>query len=850
MTFLNIFRLRYITLFTLLFCVKTMAQTIEVKDAATNVPIEGVAIYDATKKTSVLTNAEGQASLENFDPSATIFIQFLGFKEQKINLKDQKQNTISIALEAQEEVLDEIILSIARSESTRQKIAEKVTVIRAKDIAFQAPATGADLLEMSPGVRIQKSQGGGGSPILRGFEANRVLLVVDGVRMNNAIYRSGHLQNALTVDPHNIERVEVVFGSSSVGYGSDALGGVIHYYTKSPEINGVEKIKNSFSSEFNSANTASVNNISTDLSFKNWGSRTSFSFSNFGDIRIGKNRRHGFDNWGLTPFFSENTRNIYTPNQTPNEDPLIQKNTGYQQYDLFQKFVVKLPQEKQLTLNFQLSNSSDIPRYDKLVELREENLRFAEWFYGPQFRLLIAPSLKFYSGKKLLKKGEITLAYQKIKESRISRLFNSLDRISQKETVHVFSLNGDFDANFTGKYSLSYGFEGTYNKVNSLAFKEELLLEGNKIVDYDYPLSIPSRYPSAGSSYTSFAGYANWVFDLNESFTLNAGLRLTHTILEANWKETYNVNALLSSTGLNTTALTQTVALTYRTKNNVQWSTMVSSGFRNPNIDDIGKIRESKGILVVPNQYLKPEYAYNYEVGVSKYSENRENYFSLRTFASLISRHILRTDFIVHADESTENLNTIMYNGEEVLTVSNKNLGNRFLYGGSIDGKAQLLKNLQARGSVTYTKSDNNLKYGPLPSISPVFGDFNLNYNKERFSANAVLRFSGSKDPNEYSWGGEDGLEETPRQPVSQTSEFAPNGTENYLFHSDSNDVDFYYAGSPAWTDISIQTQYLFDENIQLRLGINNIFDQHYRTFASGISAPGRSFRLGLHVDF
>ena len=100
--------------------------------------------------------------------------------------------------------------------------------------------------------------------------------------MNNAIYRSGHLQNAITVDPHNIERVEIVFGSSSVGYGSDALGGVIHYYTKSPEINRGNMFSHEFSSSFNTANSSSVNNLTTSLSFKKWGSITSFSYSNFG----------------------------------------------------------------------------------------------------------------------------------------------------------------------------------------------------------------------------------------------------------------------------------------------------------------------------------------------------------------------------------------------------------------------------------------------------------------------------------------------------------------------------------------------------------------------------------------
>ena len=148
-------------------------------------------------------------------------------------------------IQAEDETLDEVILSVARNASKRAKIAEKVNVISVKDISNRRPTSGAELVGLSPGIRIQKSQGGGGSPVIRGFEANRLLLVVDGVRLNNAIYRSGHLQNSLTIHPSMIERVEVVYGSSSVGYGSDALGGVVHYFTKNPEINSNKKIKNS-----------------------------------------------------------------------------------------------------------------------------------------------------------------------------------------------------------------------------------------------------------------------------------------------------------------------------------------------------------------------------------------------------------------------------------------------------------------------------------------------------------------------------------------------------------------------------------------------------------------------------
>ena len=239
-----------------------------------------------------------------------INFKLLGYQSVVLSMAETKLRRV-IKISSEDEILEEVILSVARSQATRDKIAEQVAIIDQNEIESLVVGTSADILEINPNVRVQKSQGGGGSPVLRGFEANRVLIVVDGVRMNNAIYRSGHLQNAITIDPHNIDRVEVTFGSSSVGYGSDALGGVIHYYTKTPKFNSEEKVKSSFSTALNSANSALINNINTSLSYKNWGILTSVSYSKFGDIQMGKNRKHGFDNWGLNQYFSFNSRDRY-----------------------------------------------------------------------------------------------------------------------------------------------------------------------------------------------------------------------------------------------------------------------------------------------------------------------------------------------------------------------------------------------------------------------------------------------------------------------------------------------------------------------------------------------------------
>ena len=120
-------------------------------------------------------------------------------------------------LNTKEQSLSEVILSVGRSEEKIEKISKKVSLITKQKISLDLPSNSADLLYYGGGVRIQKTQGGGGSPVIRGFEANRVLLVIDGVRMNNAIYRSGHLQNVLTIDPRTLDRTEIIFGPSSVG---------------------------------------------------------------------------------------------------------------------------------------------------------------------------------------------------------------------------------------------------------------------------------------------------------------------------------------------------------------------------------------------------------------------------------------------------------------------------------------------------------------------------------------------------------------------------------------------------------------------------------------------------------
>tara|TARA_Y100000768_G_scaffold318559_1_gene254013 strand:+ start:2620 stop:5115 length:2496 start_codon:yes stop_codon:yes gene_type:complete len=806
-----------------------VSQVVRVNDMLTQEPLSDVYIFNENKKKYTSTNNNGIFDLNIFSVKDTLTLGLIGYDDKKITVEDIISNSNLVEMSVNEKKLSEIVLSVARTALQSEKISQKVEIINKNLIIKNSPATGAEVLLLAPSVRVQKSQGGGGSPVIRGFEANRVLLVVDGVRMNNGIFRSGHLQNAITVDPNSLERVEIIYGSSSVGYGSDALGGVVHYYTKTPKINNAQKLTNFFSSTFNSARQSFVYHLNSEASFNKSAIISSFTFSKFGDILMGKNRQHGFQNWGLVNEYSSNSNSMYFETPSKNNNPNIQKNSGYSQVDFLQKIVFTLPKEKQLLINLQFSNSSNIPRFDKLNEMMKNNLRFAEWNYGPQKRLLISPQLKIFPKKKYLYKGTIVAAYQWVKESRIQRRFESQDRINQNENVNIYSLNADFEMPKTRKISVVYGFELVGNKIKSDAFRERLSVTGNTITQTQFVGRFPSRYPNNGSSYFVSAAYSNLRMDLNTKSSVSLGARYTSTKIKASWINEQFLKSRNLDLKTKNNALTGSISSSYRPNKNLKLNILFSTGFRSPNIDDIGKIRENRGILIIPNPELKPEYVYNLEGGLTF---SNDDIFSIegRFFNSNIKNYIGRIISPFSEDLSNSNIWSLIIEKEKLSTQINQNIGNARIYGVSIDGMVNFLNGLTFMGNINLTDSTLNKQIGLLPSILPLFGNFRINYKKEKFNLTLSNNFSGRKLPQDYSRGGEDKIEETP------------------IINVKKGNIMYY--GSPKWSIYSITGGFDHNEKIRTSFSIENIFDLHYKEFASGISAPGRSIILNLNLKF
>jgi hemoglobin/transferrin/lactoferrin receptor protein len=815
---------RYLLLLFIFFCTSiSVAQEVIVIDFETNFPIRNATIYAENNPNVIYTDTNGKADISIFKENEVISVNHLSYVEVEFLKRTLKNSNPKIYLHSTAEALDEVILSTGRQKELRKRVAEYVEVNQAREIKRKSPQTSADLLATIPGIKVQKSQFGGGSPVLRGMEANRILLVVDGVRMNNAIYRSGHLQSSITVSPSILDRTEVVFGPSSVIYGSDALGGVIHYFTKTPKVNKEKMVDYNLMSRYSTVNDEVTNQGSFQASFKKWASLTSFSYSQFGDLKMGKNRNHGFEDWGKVFEYSNNTDDFYNSNTIINSDSNIQRNTGFNQSDFLQKFYFELSKETNLTVNFQHSISSNIPRFDRLSEYSNGELKFAEWYYGPQKRLLLSTQLNINPNKKWLNKGVITASYQNLKESRVQRKFNSLDRLYRNEAVDVYNLNGDFSAQLSkeSNRNLSYGFEASHNKVNSNSFGKTLSVSGNQILGFTNDFIVQSRYPDGGSSYTSGALYSNYRQDLNEKATLNSGVRYTYTNLQARWIDETYIALPNNDITLENSSLTATLGYAFRPNENWQLNTVVSSGFRSPNIDDVGKIREKNGIVSVPNINLKPEYVYNAEIGVLKYLNDKKFNFGLNVYYTLLNNYIARESFSINGGS------TILYDDEIVATFANLNNKNAYIVGSTFSFKGRFQNYWSTNGSVTYTKGKSYDLGLPLSSIPPVFGNLELIFAKNKYELALNYRFNGTKKIEDYNLvEGIDNEEQTPYDSLTGQ-----------------------HVGTPNWNTFSFYSKYKISETIDFQFRVDNIFDQHYKEFASAISTPGRNFSVSVFIN-
>ena len=782
-----------VLLFTADFC---WSQQITVLDKISQKPIELVQIYDERQSAShtVFTDIKGGAELTKFKDSKTLYFSHPGYEAKELTVGQGLRINL-VFLEPQWHSSATIEVVAKRQSIEEEDIAVSKQLLDAITSRLENPQTSADMLAQSGQVLVQKSQMGGGSPIIRGFEANRVLLVVDGVRMNNAIYRSGHLQNAITVDPHYLETTEIIFGPSSVLYGSDALGGVIHFHTKQAQFSSSPDTKEIGMNAFlrsSSANNEKMAHVDFNLGGNRLAYNLSVTGSSFGDMEMGRVRAHGYDDWGIVNQYVDPSNDRVLQNV----NSVLQPRTGYEQIDVGSKLSYRLKDSLIIGLNIQYSNSSDINRWDRLNDVRDGLPRWAEWKYGPQERFFSALNLKLKGGL-FYDDLAIVAAYQKIGEDRINRRLNSSERFVREEEVEVQSLNMDFSKRLARRSTVYYGLEIINNNVNSQSTIQNINTYENA------PGS--TRYPDGGSDMQSYAIYYSHSTKWNSSTKTNAGIRYSYTSLNADFVDRQFYDLPFENISFSNGALTGNFGMEKMLRKNLQLDLLLSSGFKSPNVDDAAKIFEKDGFVVIPNEDVKPEYLISSEVGIHRFWDERQSSFNLSVFYSRIFDALVRRDYNLNGQDS------LLYEGELARIQTNLNTNEAEVYGLAASVNWEINDWFRWSSTFNYTVGNDLSEGVPLAHIPPVFGKSELIFYNESLTGAFYSYYNGWK----------------------RIEDFSPSTVDNPAEAT----VD----GYPSWYTLNFRVSRRFSPSFSFNFAIENILDHHYKTFASGLSASGRN---------
>lgn len=797
-------------IFFFLFVWVVQSQKVKVLDADTGDAISNVAVFNSDKSKVALTDFDGFFNIALFSKNERIVVKHISY-ELLITTKSQivKQGN-RVFLTMKPEQLDEVVMSVSKWEQQKKDIPNKIVTINARDIAFSAPQTSADLLQNSGKVFVQKSQLGGGSPMIRGFSTNRLVISVDGVRMNNAIFRGGNLQNVISIDPFTIKNTEIIFGPGSVIYGSDAIGGVMNFYTQTPELvkNDSLAVYGGANYRFSSANLERTMNAKVGFGKNKWAALTNLTYSSFQDLVMGS---HGPDSYLRNTVVR--VRNGIDE-LVANENPRKQVPTGYDQINFMQKIRFRPNSKWDVRSGIFYSETSDYSRYDRLIRPTSDGmgLRSAEWFYGPQKWFMGNVQVNKKGNGKLNDGLKLTTAYQRFEESRNNRDFQEVTLNSTKEKVDAFNVNIDFENKKKGDFRLYYGGEYIFNRVRSESTNRDVIT--NVIED------APTRYPN-GSVWQSLAGYANSEYRAKPNFTLMSGLRYSHVWIDALFDQTF-YSFPFNEADLSTGALTGSLGFSWFPKSDLQVTFNGSTGFRAPNIDDIGKIFDSEpGTVVVPNPNLEPEYAYNVELGMQKNFEDKVVLKGATYYTYLV-------DALVRRDFSFNGNSEIVYQGELSRVQAIQNAARAYVYGFELGMEAFLSDHWSLSSNLTITQGIEEEADGtdtPARHAAPTFGDFHVTWKNQKFKADIFLNYNGELAFDELA-----------------ISEIA----KDFIYASDSNGNPY----SPSWYTLNFRTQYKFSSKVVASLNLENFTDQRYLTYSSGIVAPGVNLVVGITYNF
>ena len=577
---------------------------------------------------------------------------------------------------------------------------EVTTLLTTRDLRQRAPRTVPEALFGATGVFLQKTNHGGGSPFVRGLTGQQTLLLVDGIRLNNATFRSGPNQYLNTIDPQSVDQIEVVRSSGSVAYGSDAIGGVVNVLTRNPSFADRAGFTGGLFTKAMTRDMEYSGRAEVGFSGPTVAVVGALAYRKFGDLVAGR---------GLG-------------RETP---------TGYGQLSGDVKARFRLSDRYVATVAYQNLRQDSVPVYHRV---RLENYRYYQ--FNPQRRQLGYARLEGFYDRPFLKSVQLTASWQRQTEGRQSQKNANAagvpaPAIHERDETTTTGLTLLATAGPTRHWQMQNGVEWYLDRVRS----------GRDDVNTQTGAITPKRglYPDRATM-SSLALFSLHTITLNK-LTLTAGGRY-------NAFQISTPEATLGEATIRPSALVGNVGASFALVPAVRVVASVQSAFRAPNVDDLGTLGIVDFRYEVPNARLEPERSLNKEVGMKVRTE--------RLSATVLAYHNQLSNFISRVRAGEDSIQ-----GYPVYLKQNS--AESFIRGLEVEVEYEVMPNWLAYAGATYTYGQNVTANEPFRRIPPLNGRAGLTYQSakgwwaraELLMAGAQTRLAkGDQDDNRISKGG------------------------------------------------------------------------------------------------
>jgi hemoglobin/transferrin/lactoferrin receptor protein len=790
------------------------SQTLKIYNQETKKPVANATIMDEKTSYTTQTNSSGHADISAFIESERIYIYAEGFLPEQKSIIELKALSYKLFLEPKEINLTEIINNTAPFATHSDLIPAKISTITSNDAALQNPQTAIDLVDISGNVFVSKNYQAGGSAMFRGFANNRMLYKLDGITLNHASMSMFDL-NINYVDPFALETTEIQYGPGGVYHNHNAVGGVLSFQTLTPQFSKGDKplITGKAVTRYSTANNEKAFHFDVNVGWKKWASVTSFSSWEFGHLRQGAYGSRDY----LRPYHIEKSitkldtmrGNPYLLNIVKN-DSLIQNPSAYSQFNIMQKIRFKPNKYWDFEYGFHYSETSVFSSFDKLQILTPDTLlrpHYADFNYGPRKWMMNKISIANTSKNIFYDRVNLSFAYQVLSsgsnENPVLDIFPLLSNYlyANYDTSKLFSANLDLKKTIAKFYTYNVGVEYIDNQRSGKAFVR---------VAYDNFTKNRNSYTHLPSSiYRTIGIYLHNTFNISDNLVLALGARYTNNFLRAELEDYTWISLTMESfVKKQEEGLLLEFSGIYSLNNNWLFRTRLSSNYHIPNIYDhfSNTFRQNSTLKFE----LKPETASNIEAGVTK------------TFGDVLKVELNGYHTLIDNALAIVEIDPVRY------WKSLQNIKRSKVSG--LQGSIQLniTSGLSFSTDINYQKGEEELKDGtkqPMTHLPPFFGTARVMYEYDKFRILFYANYSGEikhKDIPVY---------ETHRPYI-----YAKNGNGNVY--------------SPSWYTLNLKVMYALSETFVFSGGVENITDQRYRPFTSGISRPGRNLVFSLRAYF